>query len=145
MRKCPTEKSAGMNRSILIVIVDFLLISLLAFARLDELDLKEEKANQAPSLASVAGNRQDLVDVLKVSLDKERESREQLNEQLRQTQSQLQSREQTLGQREQLIREAEQMLREKADQAARLERERTVLEQQFTATQSNITNLQKPT
>jgi X-X-X-Leu-X-X-Gly heptad repeat protein len=132
-----------MNRSVLIVIVDFLLISLLAFSRLDEPDIQLDKAGKtAPTVAST-GPHQDVMDVLKLSLSKERESREQLNEQLRQTQAQLQTREQVLSDREKLIREAEQMLRQKAEEAARLSRERSSIEQQFTATQANIAELQK--
>ena len=110
-----------MNRSVLIVIVDFLLISLLAFSRFDEPDVVEKPITGTALPASATG-RQDLVDVLKVSLDKERESREQLNEQLRQAQAQLQGREQVLTDREKLMREAEALLREKADEAARLAR-----------------------
>jgi hypothetical protein len=132
-----------MNRSILIVIVDFLLVSLLAFSRVDEADLKQGIANQPPTMPASTGAHQDLVDVLKVSLDKERESREQLNQRLVQTQAQLQQREQALGDREKLIRDAEQMIRQKAEETARLEQERTALAQQFTNTQANIAVLQQ--
>lgn len=133
-----------MNRSVLIVIVDFLLISLLAFSRLDEVDISEERTG-APTttLASPSKSDQDLMAVLKLSLDQERLSREQLDEQLRQAQAKLQSREQILGDREKLIREAEQMLRQKAEEAARLARERAAIEQQFTATQTSVAELQK--
>src|SRR4051812_34159004 len=99
-----------MNRSALIVIVDFLLISLLAFSRFDEQDLSSEQQGQ-PTMASTSGSQKDVVDVLKLSLNKERESRDELNEQLRQTQAQLQTRESVLSDREKLIRDAEQVLR----------------------------------
>lgn len=126
-----------MNRSILIVIVDFLLISLLAFSNFDE----PATVNRSAAPAAKRDSRQDMVDVLKLSLDKERQSREQLDEQLKQAQAQLQGREQTLSEREKLIREAEQMLREKAEEAARLARERTALQQQFASTQSDVAKL----
>jgi hypothetical protein len=136
-----------MNRSILIVIVDFLLISLLAFSNLDDQSLSLDKEKAAPSMslsmARPTQPSQDLVDALKVSLNKERESRDQLHDQLRQTEAQLQTREQALGDREKLIGEAEQLLRQKADEAARLERERTALEQQFSTTQGDLAKLQK--
>ena len=87
-----SEASASMNRSVLIVIVDFLLISLLAFSRIGEEDaLTQDKEGQQMTLTSPSGDHNDLVDVLKVSLDKERESREQLDERLRQLQAQLQA------------------------------------------------------
>src|SRR5947208_1645116 len=131
-----------MNRSALIVIVDFLLISLLAFSRFDDQDLPVEKSG-TPTIAASTGGHQDVVDVLKLSLNQEKESREQLNEQLRQAQAQLQSREQVLGDREKLIREAEQVLTQKADEAARLSRERSALEQQFTASKASALELQR--
>jgi len=133
-----------MNRSALIVIVDFLLVSLLAFSRLDELDVPQEKAQAAaPAVPFSKGDHQDLVDVLKLSLDKERESRDALNAQLRQTQSQLQNREQTLAEREKLMRDAEQVLQQKSDEASRLQQERATLAEQFAATQTNLSQLQK--
>ncbi len=131
-----------MNRSALIVIVDFLLISLLAFSRLDDPQIVEDKAAR-PAVPNLGGNPQDLVAVLKLSLNKEKESREQLNEQLRQTQAQLQSRDQILGDREKLIRDAELMLRQKAEETARLSRERAAIEQQFATTQLSVAELQK--
>jgi X-X-X-Leu-X-X-Gly heptad repeat protein len=133
-----------MNRSILVVIVDFLLISLLAFARLDEPDFKEARPNATPTLAAKdPSTHQDLVDVLKTSLAKEQESREQLNEQLRQTQQQLQTREQALSDREKVMRDEEQRLQEKVDESTRLAHEHATLEQQFTNTQANMAELQK--
>jgi X-X-X-Leu-X-X-Gly heptad repeat protein len=134
-----------MNRSVLIVIVDFLLISLLAFSRVDEPDVKITDPGQRATLAtpSPSGDHQDLVDVLKLSLNKERESREQVTEQIRQLQAQLQTREQVLGDRDKLIREAEQMLRQKLEEAARLARDRADIERQFKLTQSNVAELQQ--
>src|SRR5579871_1346959 len=132
-----------MNRSVLIVIVDFLLICLLAFSRVDEPDMKMEDPGQRATLATPTNSRQDLMDTLKLSLNKERESREQVDAQLRQLQAQLQSREQVLGDRDKLIREAEQMLRQKAEEANRLAQQRAELEQQFKLTQSSVADLQK--
>ncbi len=131
-----------MNRSVLIVIVDFLLVSLLAFSRIDEPDMKLQDPGQRTTPAGPVNQRQDLMDTLKLSLSKEREQREQANERLQLLQAQLQAREQVLGDREKLIREAEQVLREKAAEAARLERERAALEQERRAIQSNVVELQ---
>src|ERR1051325_3429412 len=119
-----------MNRSVLIVIVDFLLITLLAFSNLDEQNLTSQKPPAAAGAPRPNAGRQDVVDALKLSLNKEKETREALNAQLQQAQAQLQSREQTLAEREKLIRDAEQTLQQKVDEAARLGRERANLEQQ---------------
>ena len=132
-----------MNRSVLIVIVDFLLISLLVFANLDNPNLPAaEEAPRKTALPSPTSRQQDVMDVLKISLDKERSSREQLDEQLRETQAKLQTREQVLGDREKLMREAEQMLRQKAAEAARLASERAAMERQVKANQESVAELQ---
>lgn len=131
-----------MNRSILIVIVDFLLVSLLAFSRVDQVDLKKPSM-QPPALLPSRAGREDLVDVLKVSLDQEKQEREQLHDQLRQTEAQLQNREQALTEREKAMRDAEIALQQKNEEAAKLQRERQALEEQISTTQSGVTNLQK--
>jgi uncharacterized coiled-coil DUF342 family protein len=138
-----------MNRSILIVIVDFLLITLLAFSKFDDQDLDRDSRARPTPLPSASGE-QDLMDVLRASLDKERTSREELNALLLLAQSQvqkrdreLQNRDQVLANREELIREAEQLLQQRAEEAARLERERSSLEKQFASNQSSISTLQR--
>jgi hypothetical protein len=133
-----------MNRSALIVIVDFLLVSLLAFSRLDNQEMPSfEKTGPPTTQTNTRSPQQDVADVLKASLETERQSREHLNEQLQLTQAQLQTREQALSEREMLIREAEQVLREKAEEAARLGKERAALQTQFSATQASLAELQK--
>ena len=113
-----------------------------AFSRFDDPDVTEKPVTGATASAAASG-RKDMVDVLKLSLDKERESREQLNEQLRQAQAQLQGREKVLGDRESLMREAEQLLRQKADESARLAKERAALQQQVASAQTGVSELQK--
>lgn len=133
-----------MNRSVLIVIVDFLLISLLAFSRLDQTEVPPEtKAPAEIPPINLSSSRQDMAELLKVSLEKERASREQLDEQLRLTQAQLQIREQSLDERERAMREAERLLKQKADEAARLAKERAAMERQFQVTQASVAELQK--
>ena len=72
-----------MNRSILIVIVDFLLVSLLAFSNLDSLSLepKERRLEVAP-VKTDGGGRQDMLSALKSALEDERQSREKLSAEL---------------------------------------------------------------
>lgn len=131
-----------MNRSVLIVIVDFLLISLLAFSRIEDADVTQEQTGTPSTVLDTTGNRQDLMEVLKVSLDKEQESRALLHEQLRQAETQLETREQLLGDRERVINEAQQLLQLKDEEAARLARERSSIEQQFTLTRASMAELQ---
>ena len=70
-----------MNRSILIVICDFLLVSLLAFSTVDINKVAQpgvpQLATSAPAARQAAG-RQDLGDVMRLALDEERKNRDQL-------------------------------------------------------------------
>ena len=71
-----------MNRSILIVICDFLLISLLAFSSVDINKVAEQKTQKAPKL-ELATNQapeagKDLAAVMRLALDEERKGRSQV-------------------------------------------------------------------
>jgi hypothetical protein len=90
-----------MNKTLLLIICDFLLLNLLALTRWE--DAEPARPQQAPvqadpNAASPASKDQDLVDVMKLSLEDERAQREQLAQQLESTQQTLQSREQNLSQ-----------------------------------------------
>ncbi|MEM9226985.1 MAG: hypothetical protein AAGA45_03365, partial [Verrucomicrobiota bacterium] len=96
-----------MNRSLLLIICDFLLLSLLALARFDEPEAQQQTATveelQRDTLAD-----QDLIEVLRLSLEAERDDRADLTEDLQQTRAELEAREQALRDREQrLAREQE--------------------------------------
>ena len=70
-----------MNRSILIVICDFLLISLLLFSTPDMSKISEETATQPVKLEMVNNqndSRQDLAAVMKLALEDERRTRDRL-------------------------------------------------------------------
>jgi hypothetical protein len=131
-----------MNRSILIVIVDFLLISLLAFAKFDEVEPREQQKGQMVMPSNSTGGQQDLLTALKVSLAQERQSRENLNAELSQAKEALRSREDLLAERERRIREDQESLRLKETLTQRLDRERTALTRQYAAAQTNLTALQ---
>lgn len=126
-----------MNRSILIVICDFLLVSLLAFSTVDI--TKIAKPGGAPVLTlnqatnHVTG-RQDLGEVMSVALQEERKNRDALLGELSRTR-------QTIGQREQEMQNVQNQLRAKEEQTARLQTEETNLLGQFAAAQTNIENL----
>jgi hypothetical protein len=126
-----------MNRSILIVICDFLLISLLAFSNVD-ID-KIGKPGAAPVLnLDLATNRvtvrQDLGDVMRLALEQERKSRDALLGELSRTR-------QTISQREEEMHNVQTQLRAKEEQTARLQAEETNLLGQFAAARTNIENL----
>ena len=77
-----------MNRSILIVICDFLLVSLLAFSTVDINQVADEGVERRVKVGistNQPDSRQDLTAVLRLALDDERKSRDQLLGQLTQT------------------------------------------------------------
>ncbi|MBI3849390.1 MAG: hypothetical protein HY298_03715 [Verrucomicrobia bacterium] len=112
-----------MNRSILIVICDFLLVSLLAFSTVDINKVAEEGA--APQVkVDIATNQvdsgKDLAAVMRLALDAERKERDLLLGELKQTRE-------TVGEREKQVQTFQQQLQAK--------------EQQFAAAQTNIQSL----
>lgn len=90
-----------MNKTLLLIMCDFLLLNLLALTRWEKAEPPSAPQPPVPAMQegrNPASKDQDLVDVMKLSLEDERAQREQLSQQLQQTQSTLQSREQNLAQ-----------------------------------------------
>ena len=73
-----------MNKTLLLIICDFLLLNLLALTRWDKVDQVPAGGVAAPEVSAnaAAAKRQDLLDVMKMSLTDERSEREQLAQQL---------------------------------------------------------------
>ncbi|HEX5219806.1 MAG TPA: hypothetical protein VFZ59_09585 [Verrucomicrobiae bacterium] len=116
-----------MNRSILIVIVDFLLVSLLAFSSADINKLAED--NPAPRVGLEISTNQpdsgkDLAAVMKIALDDEQKRRELLLSELKQTKESAGEREKQLAAYQQRLEATEQ--------------QRASLQQQFASAQTNI-------
>jgi hypothetical protein len=130
-----------MNRSIFIVIVDFLLLSLIAFARFDsDQDLTARKGGQL-ALQDNGPAQKEVVNVLKLSLEEERRAREELAAQLTQTETTLRSREELLADREKRIQESQLSLQRKSEEAQKLAAERATLQTQFAQAQTNLSTL----
>lgn len=94
-----------MNKTLLLIMCDFLLLNLLALTHWEkavpsqQIEAPPSKAQLTPSSAPATKN-QDMVDVMKLSLEDERKQREQLAQQLQSARSTLQSREQNVAQLE---------------------------------------------
>jgi hypothetical protein len=123
-----------MNRSILIVIVDLLLVTLVAFSTFEERSLDEPRETTV-STSRPVDRTQDLVGTLKLALEDERQSREKLS-------SDLQAQEAALAEREKRIREFQDNLRRTEEQARQLEQQRAALSQQVSASQTTMKELQ---
>jgi hypothetical protein len=112
-----------MNRSILIVICDFLLLSLLTFSTdINHIADKQTSHSARMNMVTnaVVNPGKDLVDVMKLALAEERKGQEQLQQQLAEARTAANQRQMQLSQREQ---------------------ENARLQQQFTAAQTNVENL----
>ena len=104
-----------MNRTLLLIICDFLLLSLLALARFDQPE--QEPPIPEKQVAAEEGNdspEADLIEMLRLSLETEQESQIQLSQQLETSQEEL----------------AQQLSNEKERQA-REQKELTALKQQL--------------
>ena len=126
-----------MNRSILIVICDFLLVSLLVFSSVDINQVASDGAARInrtePATNRVTGGS-DLAAVMKLALDDEQKRRDLLQAELAKTRL-------TAGEREKELQTSQQELQAFQQRLQTTERERAGLEQQFTAAQTNLASL----
>jgi hypothetical protein len=129
-----------MNRSILIVICDFLLVSLLAFSTVD---INRISDGGSPQFATqqVATNQpekletgKDLAAVLNMALTDERNKQEQL-------QADLAKAKQTARSNEQQSKTLQQSLAAKEQEAVLLVQQRASLQQQYASAQTNLQNV----
>jgi len=147
-----------MNRSILIVICDFLLVSLLVFSSPDMNKVTDEAAARNLKFelsTNQVDSAKDLTAAMRLALDEEKRNREQLLGELTRTretlnkqqeavvdrEKQLQSVQEALQTREQQAAKLAQQTSQLEQQANRLQQERSGLEQQFLSTQTNLQTL----
>lgn len=137
-----------MNRTILIVICDFLLVSLLAFSTVDINKAADPTAVRGMKTEAASadatnkiGGRQDLGDVMRLALEEERKKQESLAAELSQTRTAASQQQALLNQREAQLQTYQQQLRSREEQAARLQGQQTNLLRQMAAAQSNIATL----
>ena len=126
-----------MNRSILIVICDFLLVSLLAFSTVD-INKVSDTASQRSISTEIATNQvdsgKDLAAVMRLALDEERKSRDQLLGELSKTRG-------SVSEREHQVQTFQQQLQSREQETLRLQQQQTNLQQQFATAQNNIQTL----
>jgi len=86
-----------MNKTLLLILCDFLLLNLLALTRWEKAEPASPKQPPVPEIAANAATKdRDLVETMKQSLEDERATREQLASKLKSAESNLTSREQNL-------------------------------------------------
>jgi hypothetical protein len=130
-----------MNRSILIVICDFLLVSLLVFSTVDI----NKVAHPAPGRVKieiptnqVAESGQDLAAVMKLALEEERKNRDQLMGELTKTREEAAKQQNLLGEREKGSQALQQELQARQAENQRLQQQQSALQQEYAAAQTNI-------
>ena len=140
-----------MNRSILIVICDFLLVSLLAFSTVDINKTTNEGVPRQVKTTIETNpkeHQQDLTAVMRMALEQEHKGREQALGELARTRQtvgererQAQALQQQLNEREQQAQALRQDLQQREQQTVQLERQQTNLLQQFAVAQTNVQSL----
>ncbi len=147
-----------MNRSILIVICDFLLVSLLAFSTVDINKVADEGTPRLAKLEIVTNqvdSGKDLAAVMRLALDEERRNRDQLLGELTRTresaarqqmlvterEKQLQTLQQQLQSKDETAQSLQQRLQSKDEAAQRLQQAQALLEAQYAAAQTNLQKL----
>jgi hypothetical protein len=137
-----------MNRSILIVICDFLLVSLLAFSTVDISTtgqattapvINTDLAMKAPAKETSA--HQDLGDVMRLALLDERRNRDVLLAELNSTRSAYNSQQETLSNRSQQIQAFQEQLQSSQEQNRRFEEQEAALRDQLASAETNVQNL----
>jgi len=130
-----------MNRSILIVICDFLLVSLLFFSSPDmnkageeggTLQIKSEISTNQPD------SGKDLAAAMRQALDEERKNRDQLTSELTATRQLASEKEKLASEKEKQALTLQQSLQARDQESQRFQAERAALQQQFAATQTNL-------
>jgi hypothetical protein len=131
-----------MNRSILIVICDFLLVSLLIFSSPDVNRVNDNSSgrNMKMDLAATnsADSGKDLAAAMRVALDEESKRREQLLAELAKTHQSVNEQEALLNERARQVEAYQSQLRTREQEAQQLQQQQASLQQQFTTAQSNI-------
>jgi hypothetical protein len=138
-----------MNRSILIVICDFLLVSLLAFSTVDINKVSDQTSARTVQVQiatnQVAESGQDLAAVMKLALEEEKKNRDQLMGELTRTREEAARQQTLLAEREkggqalqQELRTREQENQRLQQQQAALQQQQAALQQQFASAQTNI-------
>jgi hypothetical protein len=133
-----------MNRSILIVICDFLLVSLLAFSTVDINKVADEGVERRVKV-DIATNQveagKDLAAVMRLALDEEKKNRDLLMGELTRTRETATRQQTLLSEREQAMQKAQQELQAREQELQSRGQEKTKLQEQFAAAQSNIQSL----
>ena len=127
-----------MNRSILIVICDFLLVSLLYFSDISRTEESSQQTAQPVMATNQADTGKDLTVVMKQALEEERKNRDQLLGELSRTRQAAVQEHTLLGEQEQKVQTYQQQLQLREQEAQQLQQQQANLQTQFLLAQTNV-------
>src|SRR3954466_2328402 len=130
-----------MNRSILIVICDFLLVSLLLFSTVDINKTTDPNAPRELNITMVTNQVEtvkDLRAVMGLALDEERKRRDQMTEELAQARGLAGQRETQVATVQKQLQSREQEAQRLQQQQAEAERRQAELQQRFAVAETNL-------
>lgn len=129
-----------MNRTLLLILCDFLLLNLLALSRWDTVEPEAARQPLVPAVAAnAAATSEDLVASMRTALEEERAAREKLSEQMRSETASRDAAVRTLDSRRQELEAGLQQARQSAQElAVRLTNTLSQAAQQAAATQQQL-------
>jgi hypothetical protein len=117
-----------MNKSLLLIICDFLLLSLLALARFDA--PIEDETPEEEIEGEVATAESDLIEILKMSLQSERDIQESMEAELARREAALEDKQRTLSQTDADLEKARLAIRKEKERIQDLMEQRELLQQE---------------
>lgn len=133
-----------MNKTLLLILCDFLLLNLLALTRWEKAEPARAKQPPVPEMSANAATKdRDLVETMKASLEDERASREQLAQKLSSVESSLSEREQNLAKLEADRGKLATSLTETQQTAAELTQKVAAATQDANITREELARLQR--
>jgi predicted nucleic acid-binding Zn-ribbon protein len=135
-----------MNKTLLLIIIDFLFLNLIALTRWEKAEPAQPRQSPVTQVAAnTPPQNQDLVDVMRLSLQDEQNSRTKLAQELQQAQATLENREQNLGQLqtakaqlETSLATTQQSVKELSQRAATATEEATMSKEQLARLQRDL-------
>jgi hypothetical protein len=135
-----------MNKTLLLIMCDFLLLNLLALTRWEKAEPQNaqlEAAAAPRSAANAPAVNADMVDLMRISLEDEKASREQLASQLQSTQGSLSEREKNVAALEQRQSQLETTLAATQSSAKELEQRYSATAQEASMSREQLAKLQR--
>jgi chemotaxis protein histidine kinase CheA len=133
-----------MNKTLLLILCDFLLLNLLALTRWEKAEPASAKQPPVPEMSANAATKdRDLVELMKESLEDERATREQLAQKLSSAESSLTTREQNLAKLEADRTKLSTALTETQQTAAELSAKVAQATQEASMTKEELARLQR--